>query len=323
MASKSILTIATGSELYISMACNLAMSFLLWNDYNIIQFQLVTDKPWLVPDTIKDSISVVVPSAEQCGAGFATKLSMYDFVVSEQTLFVDADCLIYGNLLPVFEAFKGHRVSVIGKNRTSGSNVGFCLDIASVMSRLGINYFPLLCGSIYYFEKSLLAAAVFDQAKALLPQYEKIGLVKLRNKENEEPLLAIAMAKFGQQPIADNGRIKADHMFYEFASTNVLTGKTKLWNDHKIPMPEYSTRKSANPVIVHFNASFTEGYGYKADISRLLDLFEGRKGYRLANIRAFIKYTLPGALLQNLKFFLRPLYRKIFGVRKINMSKRQ
>jgi hypothetical protein len=322
VTQKSILTIATTKKTYVEMACNLAMSFLLWNDTADIDFFLVTDCPELIPKKLQQKIKVVNVSAGALGDGFSSKLHMEQFSYTAQTLFIDADCLVYGNLNPAFDAFKDHSVSAIGYNRYEGKDVGFCKDIAQVIINTDVKYFPLICGSVYYIEKGETASKIFAHAISLLKSYNEIGFVKLRNKENEEPLIAVSMAKFNQNPVNDTGLIKADRMFYEFLETNVIEGKAKLWNHKNIPIPEYSTLKLALPLIVHFNASYAELFEYESEVIRLKKVFLENRGVKTANLYADLLSVIPGKLSKTTKDIFRPIYNSLFGYRKIRMSKR-
>lgn len=319
---RSVITIATSKKPYVDMACNLAMSFLLWNDTDNIRFVLVTDCPQFIPGKLKSRITVTTVAPGELGEGFSTKLHMDKFANAGQNLFIDADCLVYGDLSHAFDAFAGKAVSVVGYKRYSGEDIGFCTDIAKVMANTSINYYIMLCGSVYYFEKNKLATQVFDYARNLLPSYHQIGLVSLRGRENEEPLIAIAMAKFNQEPVNDTGLIKADRMYYEFLETNVVKGKARLWNTDKIPVPEYSTLKLATPAIVHFNAHYAESYEYESEVIRLKQVFLAGTNAALANIQASIFSVMPGKLKMAAKNIFRPLYKAIFGHRKIKTLER-
>jgi hypothetical protein len=320
--TRSVLAIATGKKTYVDMACHLAMSFLLWNSTSEIAFFLVTDCPQFIPQNLKEKIQVIEVDQGSLGQGFSSKLHMDQFTETAFTLFIDADCLVYGNLAPVFDEFKGRQVSAVGYNRSGGKNIGFCNDIEEVIVNTSIKYFPLICGSVYYFEAGNIATNVFDHARSLLKSYYQIGLVGLRGKENEEPLLAISMAKFNQNPISDTGLIKADRMFYEFLDSNVIEGKARLWNNKNIPMPEYSTLKLALPLIVHFNAAFAESFEYESEVIRLKRVFINNQSIKIANAYADLFSVIPGRLIKGAKNLLRPVYNSLFGYRKIKTSKR-
>jgi hypothetical protein len=319
---KAILTIATSKKMYVDMACNLAMSFLLWNDPTEIKFSIITDCPQFIPQKLKEKISIIEISPGELGEGFSAKLHIERFSPARHTLFIDSDCLVYGNLNTVFDLFKGRSLSAIGYKRYEGLDVGFCNDISKVIAYNNIEYFPLLCGSVYYFEHNDKTSRIFDHARSLVKTYHDMGLISLRGKENEEPLMAISMAKFNEEPVNDTGFVKADRMFYEYLETNIIRGKARLWNEKNIPVPEYSILKEANPLIVHFNAAYAESFEYESEVFRIKKVFLQNWNKEIANIYAYLTSTAPGKFKKTTKDILRPVYKSIFGHRKIKTSNR-
>ena len=97
--AKSVLTIATGKQLYIEMAVNLARSFKLWNDGSGIDFHLVTDLPQHLPADVKAFVKIVQVQPGEFGAGFTPKLYLDKLAPEGQTIFIDSDCVIYGSIL--------------------------------------------------------------------------------------------------------------------------------------------------------------------------------------------------------------------------------
>jgi hypothetical protein len=309
---KSVLTIATGKKIYIDMACNLALSFLLWNKDNGIEFYLVTDSASLIPKKVKEKIQIIEIDTNEFDTGFAIKLHLDKFIKTTHTLFIDCDCLVYGNLASVFDKFEGKSVSTIGKNELEGDFFG---DILSIRSQFELNYLPKFVGAIYYIK-------IFQFARKLKPDYDKIGLIRLRKKENEEPLMAIAMAKYLQKSIDDDGSIKADRMFYMHLKSNVINPNAYLWNTSYLPVPDYCTLYSSIPKIIHFNASFTENYEYRAEVTRLYLQYNVIEMKFLNNLIAKVFILIPGIIKQNLINYLRPFYHSLFGIRKIKQTTR-
>ncbi len=323
---KTVFTIAAGKDVYLKYACNLAMSFLFWNKNTDIEFVLITDLSAPVPAQLKEQIKVFSLPAKSIGDGFSSKLILDRFLSEGQNLFIDADCLIYGDLNPIFQVFKGKPVSVIGHTITEGLDVGFCKNVSYLLERLQLSYYPIFCGSIYYFEKSEKLGEFFNYIKTLLGQYDDLGLTRLRGKENEEPLIAIAMSKFEFQPVPDKGTVKADRMFFNYNRKNVLSGAAHLWNDDSIPSPEYSKLTVSYPVIIHYNNRFTENYEYNSDAMRLKLVVLNQWMKTPANLVVSLFFDYPVAILERMKFqlksVLRPLAHKILGVRAVKTSNR-
>ncbi|MFI5140668.1 MAG: hypothetical protein ACHQIM_22815, partial [Sphingobacteriales bacterium] len=160
--SRYILTIGTGKKLFVDLAVNLARSFLYWNTGNGIIFQLVTDQPDLVPADLYRKIQVITIKPGELGLGFSTKLHLDKLVSEGQTLFIDSDCLIYGDLNPVFEKFKGHDVSVVGDYIATGDWFG---NVDAVCKKFDVSHLPKFNGGIYYLEKGDMASKVYQMAR--------------------------------------------------------------------------------------------------------------------------------------------------------------
>lgn len=154
---KYILTIGVQKKLYVDLAVNLALSFLHWHKNSAIKFKLVTDQPELVPAFLSDKIQVCTIQPNELGQGFSTKLHLDKLAEEGQTLFIDSDCLIAGNLDWVFPLFEGHDVSVIGNYISKGEWFG---DIESICAQFKIARLPKFNGGVYYLQKEIGRAHV-------------------------------------------------------------------------------------------------------------------------------------------------------------------
>ncbi|MCB9283021.1 MAG: hypothetical protein H6563_03020 [Lewinellaceae bacterium] len=313
-----MLTIATGKPYYIQLGINLARSFLLWNKGNEIGFEFVTDNRALIPSDLKPNIDIIDIPPGEFGEGFETKLYMDHFTQSRNTLFIDADCLIYRDLTDVFDRLKGNAVTAIGEDRTRGDFFG---DIELLTKKLGLNYMPQFVGGIYYFELGEIAKKVFEYARGLKPRYDELELVRLRGKENEEPLIALGMAKYDQHAFPEDGSIKADRMFFHQMQSNVLSGRVRFWNNGEAPKQAYFQIPESRPAIGHFNASFSENYEYLSEEVRL-NITARKIPQPFIEAYVFILFYFPGKVREILKKQLRPLYHALFGVRKVKTTKR-
>lgn len=136
---KNILTIATGKELYINLSINLARSFFLWHPNTEIEFQIVTDSPELFPNDIRSRVKFIPIKQGELGEGFSPKLHLDKVAAEGQTLFIDSDCLIFGDLNFLFGRFKGHSVSAVGNYVSEGEWFG---NIKDVCSQFNIPHMP-------------------------------------------------------------------------------------------------------------------------------------------------------------------------------------
>jgi hypothetical protein len=319
-SNRAVLTIATGKPIYIQMAVNLARSFKWWHKDSDIRFVLATDLKNLLPQDLSD-LEVIELQPGQLGQGFSPKLYLDTLAPAERTLFIDADCLCVGSLESVFDRFAGRKVSVIGKTITEGEFFG---DVESVRRQFNLKYLPYFVGGIYYLEKGEISTKVYETARALEARYDEIGLVRLRGRPNEEPLMAISMSIHEQTPIIEDGSIKAEPMFYPSGmNVDVIKGNATLWNSPSHPLHCFTwSLTRANPLIVHFHCGNAERSPYTRECLKLEMVIEDNWNPFFANIYAFLKLSVPQIVIDFLKDTFRPSYRKIFGVRPVRLSER-
>ena len=314
-----VITIATGKPLYLDMAVNLARSFFWWHPETDIIFQLVTDQQELIPADVRSKVQVISINNGELGEGFSPKLSLDKLVSEGQTLFIDSDCLIFGNLEHVFDAFKGHKVSVVGGYIGDGEWFG---DVKNICAQFNIPHMPKFNGGIYYLEKGFVADEVYKNARELEKRYDEIGFVRLRNRPNDEVLMAIAMQLHGQTPIPDDGTIMSDPQSCPGKySINVITGKRQLINPsppHPLHQKWYPFEK-VSPLVFHFLEDTHSNYQYKKEAYRLTYRGNAKLSWA-ADINAAVMIAYPAQIKTSLKKWLRPIYNLLFGTRPIKKS---
>ncbi len=313
--SRAVITLAMGRAYYFNLACNLARSFLLWNKDSGISFHLFTDlQADLPPDLMEVKLHRL--SHNSLGTGFSSKLKLDLLLPADLVLFVDSDCLCFGSLKPVFDAFRGHAVGVVGERKTSGEFFG---DISSLRQQLDLPWVPTFVGAVYYMEKGSVSTSVFQHARSLEPRYDSLGLVRLRGVPNEEPLLGLSLAHHHIAPLPDDGKIKADAMHYQtFDRVDVLRGEAIL----RAPVPGQTIPEVASPVLVHFNCHHATGRHYLRESCRLEDISARRRPRWFSTVHAFLKHDAPMLLVEQGKHLLRPLFRALFGTRAVKKQSR-
>ena len=318
---KAVITIATGKPIYIEMAVNLARSFKWWHKNSSIEFYLATDHQDLIPNDLKN-IEIIELKPGQFGEGFSPKLHLDKLAPTAKTLFIDADCLCVGSLEPVFERFSGHAVSVIGKTISEGQWFG---NVTSILQQFELTALPKFNGGIYYLEKGEKSNRVYLTARELEPQYDHLGLVRLRNRPNDELLMAIAMAIHNQTPIPDDGSIMSDPQACPGnLSINVLHGNARLVNplaSHPLHQDWYPFNE-VNPTLVHFLGHHTEIYPYKREELKLSLVMAQGLPLWVADIWATMFCSIPHLAIRYFKNLFRPIYRKLFGTRLVSFSGR-
>ena len=303
------------------MAINLARSFLYWHNGSDIKFQLVTDQPQLIPACIENKIQVITVKAGELGLGFSPKLHLDKLVSPGQTLFIDSDCLIFENLSFIFELFKEKPVSVVGGYISDGEWFG---NIDEICSRFNVPHIPKFNGGIYYLEKGGSANEVYNTARELEKQYDEIGFVRLRNRPNDEVLMALSMQLHGQTPVIDDGRIMSDPQACPGGyKIDVIGGKRWLINP-PVPNPLHQywyPFEKVSPSIVHFLGYYTQHYPYRREAYRLEKALNGDLNW-LSSLKGLITIEYPERVKNFLKNTFRATYHKLFGARKIKSSER-
>lgn len=319
--NKNVLTIATGKKLYVDMAVNLARSFIWWNKNSDISFYIVTDQPNYIAQDVLEFAKVIEIEAGAYGLGFSSKLYLDKFAPSGQTLFIDSDCLIFGKLNTVFEKFTGKKVSVIGTSISKGEWFG---NVEEIIARFNLPYLSKFNGGIYYIENGEVAAKVYDTARALEKKYDEIGFVRLRGRPNDEVIMSVAMQLHQMEPIADDATIMSDPQAcpgkYEI---DVIKGVINLQNP-PTPDPKHQNWYPfyrVSPLVLHFLGYFTQHHPYKREVFRLEKVIKDELNWRTELI-AKLTIDLPELAKNTFKDTLRPVYRILFGTRKIPKSER-
>jgi hypothetical protein len=317
---RAVVTLAVGKPLYVNMAIALARSFKWWHRHSDIRFAIATDRADLIPPDLADVI-VVPLTPGQFGTGFTPKLYLDQFAPGERTIFLDSDSLIVGSLATVFDRFAGRRVAVVGGTIASGEWFG---NVADVRARFGLEHLVKFNGGLYYTERGPDSAMIYDFARSLVPDYDEIGFRRLRGKPNEEVLMAVAMAKYGADPLPDDGTVMGDLFSYSGKlEMDVLKGGATLRNppaphpDHR----DWNEHAVAHPLIVHFLDVFTTTYPYRREERRLALVARGWPVV-LADGVAALTRSIPLLAVDRLKQLLRPVYRRIFGYRPVAVSPR-
>ena len=312
--TRSVLTIATGKPLFVQLATTLARSFRLWNEGSGIGFAIATDQPDALPDDL-DWVDVIPLQPGQYGAGFSPKLYLNELAPADQTLFVDADCLCVGGLTPAFDAFAGRPVATIGRVVTDGDWFG---DVAVVSAQFGVHGLPRFNGGAYYLERGEASDRVFEEAQALEARYDEIGFQRLRDRPNDEVLVALAMAVHGHDPLPEDGTVMNSTLAAPGGvEVDVVRGHSRLLNPRSHPdRNDWYEQEELRPVLVHFLGSEVAKYPYRREELRLKRMAEGWPAWA-ATAWADLTFSAPWTAKERLKDVLRPVYRRVAGTREV------
>jgi hypothetical protein len=315
-----VITLAMGPKVYWQMAINLARSIRLWHAPRELAITIVTDRRDKLPPDLC-GIEIKQLHSGELGIGFETKLHLDTLAPAEKTLFIDADCLVYSRLETLFQRAEGHPVATFGTSISEGEWFG---DVKHLCATLGVSSIPKFNGGLYYLERGPASTEVYESARKLKSRYDELGLVRLRGRPNDELLVASAMALHGLPAIEDDGRYLSDPLSCQAPmSLNVLTGRRRLRNP---PPPSHLHQAwypfaDVSPSIVHFLGEHVSRYPYRTEAMRLR---LGALGlpHNAATLFATSAVQFPGWFASTIKRGVRPIYRQIFGTRRIAKTPR-
>lgn len=194
--TKGFITIATGKEEYYQLARNLLHSYhhfcaeprpfaILADREN--EYTAEFDDVFIFPNGASNS--------------YLDKLWLEDFAPYDTTIFIDADCLAYGDLNVLFEHFKyADDFSCFGRVLPLDDKTGWFEyeNLGELQEK--VSYVVGLHGGIYYMRKGETSQKIFKDAKGFIPDYHKY---QFRGKFDigDEPLVALSMAMNKCRPI--------------------------------------------------------------------------------------------------------------------------
>lgn len=269
MKTRSVLLLATNKTQYLKFAINCVASIQIHNP----------GLPVFIATNIKTGadlpgIQFLSVSDELANLFIEAKLYLDTFLQTDETLFIDSDCLCFGNLDPIFDACQGMDVTVIGRLTPLEKYWGTGENGADFARKeFAIDNAILFNGGFYYIKKSPLTTVIFNRAREISLKYDEYGFHRIQNNwKNEEDLLAIAMIANKQRPINDDGQFMSDLATdLRPRILNVLKGARRLTNRRNPPRSYYPATYS--PVILHFGGSNIKSYPYISQ-SLLLRLFK-------------------------------------------------
>lgn len=294
--TRGFVTIATGDEKYYRLALNLLYSYRQFKKGDV-PFAIISDKRNKYTDEFDETVIIKHPANS-----FLDKLKLYENTPYDETIFIDADSLAYGNLNDWWKIFE---------NVTDFSCFGYAWDLKAGRGWFipsGINeyqnkvkFVPDFNGGVYYLRRSQTCEDVFRLANYFADhffEYEFTGF----KKAADEPCLALAMAVYGCSPI------------------DVLEGgicfapkRKQIDIDISIPKAHYHRNEfqSYDVNLVHWSNYHTTLSLYKFEVGKLnarLTQKDRRRMYELLYKRKVKYYFL---CIANIKSYGARIIRKI------------
>ena len=235
--------IATGAERYLRLAAACAASIRYWDPSRPIQ--LVTDIPEL--GRYAGLFDVVTPYTPRAGfEGPAVKLRMHEFGVFEETMFVDADCLMMKSDIGRYwnDLSAHHDVTTPGLWFTKGGWYGTTIE--EMLKVAGVPRLVKMNSGVFYFKKNRVADDFFLAANDI---YTELGNFTNHIHHGlgaaDEPTFAVTFGRLGVEPYSV--------MDADGSSWMTSTYKTSDWRlSPTNGDPRFWKGVDVSPTLVHF-----------------------------------------------------------------------
>lgn len=265
MPSLGFITIATGHEHYYKMAYHLLNSYRHFSA-NLLPFAILAGQENIYTSAFDDCI--LLQSSRQ---NYLDKLDMFPYLPYETSIFIDADCLAYGDLNGLFPMFQsGDDFSCFGRVLPLEDKTGWFeyQNLGELKEK--VSYVVGLHGGIYYMRKTEKCRAVLETAQQLAPRYREFQFKGNFATPGDEPLVALSMALNRCKPIPHD--LSAILCYWEHV------GQMRL----SVPKGKAATRDgSVQTNLLHWGTRFTKTPLYKKQIADLAVMERGSNPFSL------------------------------------------
>jgi hypothetical protein len=263
--TRGILTFAFGKPKYVEMAKSLARSLLLHSPRE--RRAVVTDSN---DPELRFLFDDVIPYRAEFGTNVRQKIYIDQYSPYGETLFIDGDSLVVGELEPFWRTFAGQAFGVPGHTWLRRGDKDEYMYVDHVLAVLGLTEVSKFNGGTYYFDRSAEAKAFFETAREVLGRSAELRLKDFRGDGAcDEAVYAVAMALRGVVP-TDMGK---GGMWTPIGAT------TEVVVDVGRGVCRFMKRdRPVEPEVMHF-ATWTDHYVYRRECLRLERI--AASGYRV------------------------------------------
>lgn len=193
--TRGFVTVATGKLRYYELAYNLLLSYKK-HTRQPLPFCIVAEEENEFTQYF-DKVILLKNSTHS----YIDKLSIFADPPFDQNIFIDADCLAYGDLNDFFTIMPEYGISCIGHhlpldNTTDGF---FAYDgVGEYKNRL--TFIPDMHGGVIWFNKDTLTKRIYNECLEIIPKYSNYKF-RYFAQPADEPILALAIAINGGKMI--------------------------------------------------------------------------------------------------------------------------
>lgn len=190
--TRGFITIATGDDLYFRLAKNLLLSYRLFCE-DPMPFAIACDR--------ENEYTALFDKAilfEKTEHPYFDKFGLLKICPYEETIFIDADCLAYGDLNEFWEYFQDAAdFSAAGTNYPIDSDQGLFRKETCGEYGDRVHWKPDIHGGLYFIRKGALCDAIYGDCMNIISHYEDFKWPDFCAPYADEPVLCLAMAANG------------------------------------------------------------------------------------------------------------------------------
>lgn len=267
MKMKGFITIATGDEKYFRLAVNLLNSY-RYASKNPLPFAILTDRENEYTKLFDDVVIL-----ENSTRSYLDKITLLKYTPYDETIFIDADSLAYGDLNKYFDKFSpGDEVSCFGRPLPFDSNEGWFKAENAGKYKDQIHFVTSLHGGIIYVRKNNteneVCHKVYDLCMDILQDYSDYDFFYFK-KPADEPVYGLALAVANCKPTI----VRANHFCFfpetRRFSSNIIRGKLSYdFMGEKI---------RGDGMLCHFGNYNTVKEPYLTEVAVLNAMLQGKK----------------------------------------------
>ena len=252
--TKGFITIATGKEQYYEIARNLLRSY-RFTTKEPLPFALLCDSENEYTTEFDE-----VRFFENPTRSYLDKLNMFDLLPYDINIFIDADCLCFGDINRLFDIFKdADDFCCYGRVLTLDDKTGwFEYENLNEDLQKQIDYVVGLHGGIYYMRKTEVCKKVLDDAKAFAKNYADYKFKGKFETPGDEPVVALSMAVNKCKPIPHD----FTSLICWWEHENLF--KLDITNNYAFCVPLNTITD-----IVHWGTRFTKSIPYCKELAAL------------------------------------------------------
>lgn len=276
---RGVLTMAYGHRRFIEQAKDLGYSLRLHASH--LPRAIVTDSQ---DPEIRVIFTEVLPYRPEFGSGVRQKLCLDYYSPYEETLFIDSDCLVLGDLKELWLAFPGQFFGALGYRYLKRGAHDPYMDVDFLLDHLQVTSLPKFNGGTYYFRRCEAATRFFDTARTVMSSWREIRLNSFRQDgPNDEAVYSAAMAMHGVAltymgargmwtPVGYSGSLKLD----------ALSGECSFLKEGVKRTPE----------IIHFPGEYMYCYAYLRERRALRRKFGVTQNDIFASVSSYLASIL-------------------------------